>query len=220
MCRFIDEGEPELQVCGVLTDYDLSSWTEDLKKYHAKMSKELIGTPPYMACELLDGTGSVHLYRHDVESLFYIMLMICGRRTIGPQGVLTREGNLPYQRWLDEWDHETLGYIKSSFITCEKYIELSSNFEDFRPWLEDLQYQFSQGFMFRNIHQSGDRRKYPQGSGELGSFDDETLGGYVHYSSLIGPVRYLTGELQGLVIRYDPSKPPLPTPAGATDVNA
>ena len=138
MCRFIDEGEPELQVCGVLTEYDLSSWTEDLKKYHAKMSKELIGTPPYMACELLDGTGSVHLYRHDVESLFYIMLMICGRRTIGPQGVLTREGNLPYQRWLDEWDHETLGCIKSSFITCEEYIELSSTVHAISPSKHDV----------------------------------------------------------------------------------
>ena len=36
-------------------------------------------------------------------------------------------------------------------------------------------------------------------------FDNETLGGYVDYSTLIDPVRGLEGELEGLIIRYDPS---------------
>jgi hypothetical protein len=33
-------------------------------------------------------------------------------------------------------------------------------------------------------------------------FDDETLGGHVHYSALIDPTRNLKGKLKGLVIRY------------------
>jgi hypothetical protein len=40
---------------------------------------------------------------------------------------------------------------------------------------------------------------------EAPEFDDETLGGHVDYSALIDPVRRLKGELEGLIIRYDPS---------------
>ena len=61
MWRFIEEmnakGEPERRVYGVLTDYDLSSWTEELTDDYSKTSQERTGTPPYMAHELLAETG-------------------------------------------------------------------------------------------------------------------------------------------------------------------
>jgi len=38
---------------------------------------------------------------------------------------------------------------------------------------------------------------------DIPPFDNETLGGHVHYSALINPVRRLKGGLEGLVIRYD-----------------
>lgn len=34
-------------------------------------------------------------------------------------------------------------------------------------------------------------------------FDDEMLGGYVNYSSIIAPVRDLKWKLRGLVVRYN-----------------
>jgi hypothetical protein len=48
-------------------------------------------------------------------------------------------------------------------------------------------------------------------------FDNETLGGYVDYYAIIEPTRYLKGELEGLVIRYETPLPPLPTLAGQAD---
>jgi len=37
-------------------------------------------------------------------------------------------------------------------------------------------------------------------------FNDETLGGFIHYGTVLAPVHYLTGELKGLIIR-DPKSP-------------
>ena len=113
MCRFLEkingDGIREREVYGVLTDYDLSSWTKALKKDYTRTSQQRTGTPPYMAHELLSGTSRTHLYRHDVESLFYIILLMCGRHTFGykkdrvtdeetPQ-VVMRGGKIPYQDW-------------------------------------------------------------------------------------------------------------------------
>ena len=60
----------EGRVCGVLTDYDLASWTASLASDYTKSSRRRTGTPPFMANALLDGTDRLHLYRHDLESRF------------------------------------------------------------------------------------------------------------------------------------------------------
>src|SRR5712691_3711440 len=61
------------KVHGVLTDYDLSSWMASLNSDYSKTSQQRTGTPPFMAYGLPDGKDTLHLYRHDVESLFYTM---------------------------------------------------------------------------------------------------------------------------------------------------
>ena len=57
MCRITEEmnaeGKTERKVYGVLTDYDLSSWAEEMKSSYTKTSQQRTGTPPYMAQELL-----------------------------------------------------------------------------------------------------------------------------------------------------------------------
>ncbi|KAF9644498.1 hypothetical protein BDM02DRAFT_3272377 [Thelephora ganbajun] len=228
MYRYIEdvnaEGEREQQVYGVLTDYDLSSWTKDLKTDYSRTSQQRTGTPPYMAQELLKGTSTTHLYRHDVESLFYIMLLMCGRHMIGPTKggpdteakfrIVMREGNLPYQKWFSVRDYDTLGSIKGAFFADKRAIELSPAFEDFRAWLRDLRYCFFEGFKCKLSDPSNQeetpRWKVKQAGGSASGvkpapipFDDETLGGYVDYSAIIEPTRYLKGELEGLMIRYD-----------------
>ena len=83
MYRSIEEaGEKPKKVYGVLTDYDLSSWTNSLNPDYTKTSQQRTGTPPYMAQELLRGLSPLHLYRHDVESLFYVMLLVSARHSI------------------------------------------------------------------------------------------------------------------------------------------
>ncbi|KAG7442442.1 uncharacterized protein BT62DRAFT_831848, partial [Guyanagaster necrorhizus] len=61
-------------IFGVLNDFDLSS----LLPINEATSVPRMGTPPYMAVDLLkERCDGPHLYRHDLEALCYIFLMIC-----------------------------------------------------------------------------------------------------------------------------------------------
>lgn len=202
----------ESQVHGVLTDYDLSSWKTALTADDPKTSQQVIGTTLYMAQELLKGTSPIHLYRHDLESLFYVMVIIGGHYTIRHTGedksdgderrVVMREDDSPYQDWFEGRDY-VLGCRKATFI-FEGGVELSSSFEPFRGWLEDLRLLFFEGFAHKTECKKQEYRAERRAN-EPVPFDDETLGGYISYSAFIEPVRRLTGELEGLVIRYDQS---------------
>jgi len=229
MCRIIKELGGKDKVYGVLTDYDLSSWAASLKTDYTKTAQQRTGTPPYMAQELLKGTSDTHLYRHDVESLFYTMLLTCARHKFDGSNkakwsLVMREGELPYRNWFNQQDYDMLGSAKVAFFSGMEPIILSPAFEDFRGWLKDIQFCFSEGFKFKPLPaKEGLARWLPGGlAGGANStnvqFDDETLGGFITYSTLIEPTRYLDGELRGLDIRYDPGSPPLSTPAGGVQV--
>ena len=228
MYRLIGElnakGELEQKVRGVLTDYDLSSWKKDLEGDYTKTSQQRTGTPPYMAFELLQGTSTTHLYRHDLESLFYIMLLMASHNTITPaEGglnaepkgrIVMRKGIPPYQKWFNIQDYDTLGSVKESFFSNKQGqpIELSPTFEGFRSWLVDMRSDFSEGFKSKrpvstekgsNWRQRQPGRLVSNNVPTPAPFDDGTLGGNVDYSTVIEPTRYLEGELNGLIIRYD-----------------
>ena len=216
MCRFIEEmkanGKLERKVYEVLTDYDLSSWKEALEGDYTRTSQQRTGTPPYMAFELLKGKGATHLYRHDLESLFYVMLLTTTRHTINPTkgGVVMREETRPYQGWFDKQRYNALASHKIAFLLVKQPADLSPAFEDFRPWLMDVWSDFSKGFWHKISHETEEprwRRKKAEGSTDgttttTAPFDDETLSGRANYSTTIEPTRYLKGELEGLVIRY------------------
>ena len=235
------EGEPEKKVYGVLTNYDLSSLKEELYGDHVRTSQHRTGTPQYMAHELLLGCTTTHLYRHDLESLFYIMLLMGARHTITPakdglgakgeSRVVMLKRECPYQDWFDRQDYYLLGCIKNSLFSHRKTIKLSPAFADFLPWLQVFRYYLSRGFWTKNSHKldeeitSRTRRKQAEGSGggvtpDPVPFDDETLGGCVDYStSIIEPTKHLEGELQGLIVRYSNASP-LPTPVGTVQADA
>jgi hypothetical protein len=145
MCRFKMEENAKGNRWKTLwgaNDYDLSSWTKDLKGDYTRTSQQRTGTPPYMAHELLTGTSTTHLYRHDVESLFYIMLLVCARYTIADAGdgttrVVRREmKRLPYEEWFNQPNYahsdEQEGVL---FLSKTETIDISPVFEGFRPWL-------------------------------------------------------------------------------------
>ena len=210
MCRLVKK-----RVYGVLTDYDLSSWKEDLKNDYTKTSQQRTGTPPYMAGELLQG-APIHLYRHDVESLFYIMLLLGSRHTISPTpdadgkaGIVMRREKLPYQKWFNQQDYRTLGSIKHDFILKKEAIELSSDFEDFRLWLDALRFGFLKGI--KSDPDEGEpvplsMLSRVRSTQTPTSFDKETLGGFVDYFTVIDPIRHLKRTLRGLTVRYRPPK--------------
>ena len=208
------------KVHGVLTDYDIASWTRSLTGDHIKSLQQRVGTPPFMAIGLLDGSDALHLYRHDVESLFYVMVILTthyevrGHRKGETGGMRMRQGELPFEEWFDEPSYNELALFKKVFLLKRGCLELSPTFEDFRGWLMKLRKSFNRGF-WANQGQWEEDMEEPCDKDTPTPFDDETLGGHVHYSALIGPVRHLKGKLKDLVIRYDPQSPPLATSTGA-----
>ena len=202
------------KVYGVLNDFDLSSWTATLKTDYTRTSQQRTGTPPYMAAGLLAGTDSLHLYRHDVESLFYIMLVLATHYEIyipeeeGLQGGLRmRQGleTLPFEAWFDQPHYATLGSLKYTFLSKLPHLDLSPTFEDFRDWLEDLHLCFQRGIASKDTHKGLVAWQQRRGglSAATSQFDEETLGGYICYSTLIDPARNLKGKLEGLIVRYE-----------------
>jgi len=235
------EGEPEQKVYGVLTDYDLSSLKGELYDDHTRTSRHRTGTPQYMARDLLLGRSTTHLYRHDLESLFYIMLLMGTRHTIttagggpgaeGESRVVMLRGKLPYQDWFDEQNYEILGCLRHSLFWDMQVIKASPAFEDFLPWIEALRHYFSWGFGAKLSHSLNERvppwiMRQKQAGGSVDRvtpdpvpFDDETLGGYVNHSTFIEPTKYLKGELEGLIVRYGNTSPP-PLPIGMIQADA
>jgi len=204
------DGNFEEKVYGVLTDFDLSSWKENLDSNYEQTSQQRTGTPPFMAQGLLDGSEPLHLYRHDLESLFYIMLIVATRYEIKPTtkkqpgGLRARRGikDLPYQDWFNQESYKALADSKNTFFTKKADLNLSPAFEDFRGWLVDFRRSFLEGSRSKqdyiDIHKGSEDEV-------VVTFDDETLGGHVDYSALINPAKKLKGKLENLIVRYDPS---------------
>ena len=83
------------------------------------------------------------------------------------------------------------------------------------PGLKGLQYNFSKGFELKPCPSDEELLPWMADATAPGvppatvQFDDETLGGFVKYATILVPVRYLTGQLKGLIIR-DPKNPIAP----------
>ena len=200
------------KVHGVLADYDLASWRSTLTLDRTKTSHQRTGTPPFMAHGLLDGSDPIHLYRHDLESLFYTMLILATHYEIqvpGEEGGGMRvlEGDLRFQAWFETSDYNGLGERKSDFFTKSKPFQPSLSFASFNGWLRSIRTMFNRGFNEKSIYTGLLDAQGPEDEETVPPFDDETLGGYVTYSALIQTVRNLAGKLQGLIIRYPPQTP-------------
>ena len=214
MYRRTEEG----RIYGVLTDFDLSSFTVHLGSDYTKTSQQRTGTPPYMAYGLLGGSDTSHLYRHDVESLFYIILILATRYEMqggDERGLRKRQGldALPYDLWFNQPSYVALASFKHTFLTTSGDLDLSPEFEDFSGWLESLRQSFRRGVRSADDHVEVLRVWRKRQNGAAPQFDEETMGGHVSYSALIGPAHDLTGKLEGLIIRHDPEA------AAPTDTN-
>ncbi|THH29943.1 hypothetical protein EUX98_g4233 [Antrodiella citrinella] len=143
---------------GVLNDFDMASVGLFRDALQGTPSSGT-GTRLFMAIELLGSPPSPHYYRHDLESLMYVMLWHASRY-IG-------NGVSPYERWGDPCiDLDVLEAYKIRFVHEETPL-LSQGFEVLRPWIERLQTLLRRGFQARRVAKK-------EGVVE---FDDETLGG-------------------------------------------
>src|ERR1700683_2080547 len=97
------------KVYAVLNDFDLAV-SADVK---STSSKQRMGTKPFMAIDLLQPDPPVHVYRHDLESMFYVLVWITSRFHNGEE-----IADSPLREWADE-DGTTLVDKKHSFILSE-----------------------------------------------------------------------------------------------------
>jgi len=73
----IFRAEPSADAVGILNDFDMAvERLPEVKETQVNAAHHRTGTLPFMALELLDNheTEPVHLYRHDLESFFYILI--------------------------------------------------------------------------------------------------------------------------------------------------
>ncbi len=148
------------EICGVLNDFDLATPKGD----SSPSSKQRTGTKPYMAIQLLDDEGIAHGYRHDLESLFYVILIVTSHFSDGEE-----IADPPLQTWLTV-DSKTLATYKSHLITHFKLPTPTASYTGFTKWLEPMSDAFSDG-----IHWKNRNRHMP-------NLDLETLGDHVTFA--------------------------------------
>lgn len=138
-------------ICGVLNDFDLSSYRDDL----GATSRHRTGTRPFMSFELLkndkEGRPPQHLYRHDLESILYAVLLLtrCHQldETLPEGGSQLVRVACPK---LDGWVHLPCDRLQSEkelfFTTSDPKIEPTTTFKESKPWLKRLYNIFRTGF--------------------------------------------------------------------------
>ncbi|EGN97775.1 hypothetical protein SERLA73DRAFT_168930 [Serpula lacrymans var. lacrymans S7.3] len=129
------------KICRVLHDFDSASTGT-----RSTPTSQRTGTKPYMAVDLLSGDDPEHLYRHDLESLLYVMIRHAGR--------FDDQGHVVENPLFGEWDEGTrqLYKTKHTFITSTpKWDEYLTGryLAAFGPCFSDLHWMFREGFSAR-----------------------------------------------------------------------
>ncbi|KAF5358735.1 hypothetical protein D9757_012258 [Collybiopsis confluens] len=160
------------KVYGVLNDFDLSSF---LPLRDEPSSKWRTGTRPYMSRDLLaEGWCGGPLYRHDLESLFYIMLILCCHYKSPDKALPFKDW--PYKMWFTS-DDATVAKDKGDFIGwTQSAFPLQSHFERFRKWLVAIYRCFFLGYSHRE-------RQAVLGD-PINNEEQETLAGHVTYATM------------------------------------
>ncbi len=205
MYRKRSNSKGKIRILGVLNDFDLSS----LIPLKEAASLHRTGTPPYMAHELLGQSDVGHLYRHDVEAFYYVLLTLCCRYEIvqSAEGKVMRElqsekAKIPFAQWYDRtisW--QGLSDSKHIFLRTYQTVPTSASFSAFRPWLQDIRYLFGEGLHALEASQSHlsrarlqSRLKQPVTTEPSVPFDNETLGGHITSEQIL----LIMSEIDGL----------------------
>ena len=124
-----------------------------------------------MAIDLLQRDVPVHMYRHDLESMFYVLVWITscfhnGKEIADP----------PLQEWADHGE-TALVKEKRSFIMLEPPLP-TMHFEPLGRWVVSMQKMIHNGFTARRDYRS-ELRLTP--TVPPPHFNDETLGSLVTF---------------------------------------
>ncbi|KAF5365887.1 hypothetical protein D9757_011030 [Collybiopsis confluens] len=180
------------QVYGVLNDFDLSSLLTRMDK--SPTSKHRTGTKPFMATDLLNTEWDKgHLYRHDLESLFYIILIVSCHYT----GPTTRASSLPYEKWFNGVDEFIFALKSVSLQSVSPDLPVQTYFNGFTQWLLTIREMLDEGYRSRPGAPSRSVKKRIKAL----LYDWETLNGHVTYLQMMEVMRSFDG--QELSTRWD-----------------
>ncbi|KAK0211826.1 hypothetical protein IW262DRAFT_1322892 [Armillaria fumosa] len=196
-------GKGKIRILGVLNDFDLSS----VIPLQEATSLHRTGTPPYMAHELVGQSDVGHLYRHDIEAFYYVLLMLCCRYKIvwSAEGKVMKElsenkKDLPFERWYDRtMSWETLADVKFRFLAGRQPISPSKTFSAFLPWLNAIRLLFRQGLYAlatSEIPQTclPSHLTLPGTMQPSVPFDNETLGGHITFEYILQIMSEIDGH--------------------------
>ena len=155
------------KVYAVLNDFDLAVSTDST----STSSKHRTGTKPFMAIDLIHPDPTVHMYRHDLESMFYVLVWITSRFHNGQE-----IAHPPLQEWADN-SGATLLEKKNLFIMSVPP-HRTAQFESFGHWVVSMQNMMHDGFWTRTRYLS---EVGLAESPNLPPFEHETLGGFVTF---------------------------------------
>jgi Fungal protein kinase len=157
------------KIFGVLNDYDLAIF----KSNDAPSSKTRTGTKPFMAIDLLGNPTDVHRYRHDLESMFYVIVYVISRYHNGEE-----IDDPPLQGW-EELGEVMLKAEKKAFLG-DVLPPATLAFENFDIWTEKMRETLSQGRASYTRYQ-GRLRRAERVAGSISEFDMETMDGHVSF---------------------------------------
>ncbi|KAJ3909431.1 protein kinase [Lentinula edodes] len=166
------------KVYGVLNDFDLSSRVRDMDK--GPTSKQRTGTRPFMSLDLLnpDWEGG-HLYRHDLESLFYIMLCLACRYEA--PGVPAPEPR-PYSQWFSGTDADVLDNKSKVLLNAlGKGLPVQAYFSGFEEGLWEIFTEIRSGYLQRPLVHPKPRKS---GAVKNSTFEWTTMNEHVSYTMM------------------------------------
>ncbi|THV01031.1 hypothetical protein K435DRAFT_836993 [Dendrothele bispora CBS 962.96] len=185
------------EIFGVLNDLDLSS---PLTNRPSATSKHRTGTRPFIAHQLQHPTKKVTpLYRHDLESLFYVMLCLTCRYTLDGREIRSP----PYEDWYTAPDHIVSG-LKRNIVTDPDPLDppVTSGFSGFKQILVDIKQLLLKAFGVEIL--AAEIFADPE------QFDRETAGGRFTYEEFLKILKQFDGK--ELTVRYSRPEPLPGTP--------
>jgi len=160
---------------GIVNDWDMASHLDDAGEVPLSTARHRTGTIPFMARDLLVDKPPAHIYRHDLESFYYILVWAVVHFDLKNK---RRHRN---HHKLADWDASTLDQVrkvKRSFIQSRQesydiFDVTRKEFTELRTqWLEPLRR------LFKEATESEERN-------ESSDYDFSTYGGLLTFETFM-----------------------------------
>ncbi|KAF8522483.1 hypothetical protein BU17DRAFT_87118 [Hysterangium stoloniferum] len=159
------------EIFGVLNDFNMACYVDGTEN-HPEL-KQQTGTRPFMSIDLMDPSSPVkHLYRHDLELIFYVSMFFTARYQNG-----TEIHNPPLEEWF------TLG---GNSLRAKKVLFISASLPTLTPQFTSLKWHLVsmcqailRGHTDCADHEHGIEKL--QAGLPVPSFDHETLNGHLTF---------------------------------------